>query len=68
MQYNFSQQRLLKELQNRGIQIPYHLNSPKPKGKVNYMLLGFGHYLAMEAEAAAKEIQNILKALPTHAS
>ena len=55
---------LLKELQNRGIQIPYHPNASKPKGKVNYMLLGFGHYLPMEAEAAAKEIQNILTFLP----
>lgn len=55
---------LLKQLELRGIEIPYHPTAQKPEGKVNYMLLGFGHYQAEEAEAAAKEIQNILKALP----
>nr|WP_068891093.1 PLP-dependent aminotransferase family protein [Pedobacter panaciterrae] len=55
---------LLEEIERRGIEIPYHPTALKPEGKVNYMLLGFGHYQAEEAEAAAKEMQDVLKALP----
>ncbi len=51
---------LLLQLGNMGIEVPFHPNNQKTDSKVNYMLLGFGHYQVEEAEGAAKLLKEII--------
>jgi len=54
---------LLLQLGTMGIEVPFHPNNQKTDSKVNYMLLGFGHYQVEEAEGAAKLLQEIIDQL-----
>nr|WP_068887647.1 PLP-dependent aminotransferase family protein [Pedobacter panaciterrae] len=51
---------LLNQLEDLGIKVPFHPNNQKTDSKVNYMLLGFGHYQMEEAEGAAKLLKEII--------